>query len=367
MVPFLDLKHITSSFEPKLSEAISRVVKSGWFLNGEELRNFETRYADYCGIKHCIGVANGLDALRLILKGYMELGRLSVGDEVILPAHTFIASVLAITDCGLVPRFAEVSPVTYNLNSTEVKGLINVKTKAVLPVHLYGQIGLDDELLEIAKENNLLVIEDAAQAHGAKFNGKKAGAIGDAAGFSFYPGKNLGALGDAGAITTNDGRLAEIVRALGNYGSTQKYKHDYIGLNSRMDEIQAAILSVKLDALDEHIEERRRIANFYLNNIKNDQIVLPNVFDQQAHVWHLFVVRSKNRDELQAKLKSEGIETIIHYPTPPHLQKAYKDLGLIEGAYPTSELISKEVLSLPIWPGMSDEQINRVCKALSEV
>lgn len=319
-----------------------RVLNSGWYIAGQELSKFEDEFATYCGTSHCIGVANGLDALILTIRAWKELGKLKSGDEIIVQANTYIASVLAITENGLTPVLVEPDPVTYNLSPESIKSAITSKTKAILPVHLYGQISPMDKIMEIAKTHKLLVLEDCAQSHGALLNGKKAGAWGDAAGFSFYPGKNLGALGDAGAITTNDDELADALKALRNYGSHKKYENLYQGVNSRLDELQAALLAVKLKYLDETNRRRQEIAKAYCSGIINELISLPHLPECiSEHVWHLFVIRCDDRDKLQRFLSEKGIQTLIHYPTPPHLQHAYQELGFGEGSFPVTESIHK--------------------------
>ncbi|WP_165707546.1 MULTISPECIES: DegT/DnrJ/EryC1/StrS family aminotransferase [Pectobacterium] len=363
MISFLDLKSINEQYKNELKEACSRVIDSGWYINGSELSDFEESFAKYCGTKHVIGVANGLDALILVFRAWKELGKLTDGDEVIVPANTYIASILAITENNLTPILVEPNPDTYNLCPYNVRMAITDKTKAILPVHLYGQLSPMLELMSIAREYNLLVLEDSAQAHGAHINGKKSGNWGDASGFSFYPGKNLGALGDAGAITTNDDELMSTIKALRNYGSHQKYENLYCGVNSRLDEIQAAMLSVKLPYLDKETHRKQEIANRYLHEISNPFITLPLLTYQTAHVWHLFVVRCKQRTELQKYLYENKIQTLIHYPIPPHKQQAYPkfhDLSL-----PITEQIHKEVISLPIDSTMSDEAVSLVIKVVN--
>lgn len=363
MIKFLDLQKTNAQFEVELKEAASRVIDSGWYLMGKELEGFEENYANFCGTKHCLGVANGLDALRLIFKAYIEMGIMQKGDEVIVPSHTYIASVLAISDNGLIPVFVEPNIDTCNLDSSLLEQAITPKTKAVLTVHLYGQISIDQYMLDICAKHNLKLIEDAAQSHGASWNGKKSGAIGDAAGHSFYPGKNLGALGDAGAVTTNDAALAEIVYALRNYGSHVRYENKYQGLNSRLDEIQAAFLNVKLKYIDQDIEGRRRVANYYLQNIKNPLITLPKVLNEDQHVWHLFVIRVANRAKLQDYLIENGVQTLIHYPIPPHKQAAYSSFNSLN--FPITENVSKEILSLPINANIEVEEINKIVRLLN--
>lgn len=370
MLPFLDLKKINEQYQAELKAACARVIDSGWYITGKELESFETNFAHYCGTKYAIGVANGLDALTLVLRAWKEQGKLKSGDEVIVQANTYIASILAITENDLVPTLVEPDSKTYNLSIENIKQAITDKTKVILPVHLYGQINPMKEIIEIAKENNLLVLEDCAQAHGASIDGIKAGNWGDAAGFSFYPGKNLGALGDAGAITTNDEELASVVTALRNYGSHQKYLNLYQGVNSRLDEIQAAMLNVKLKYLDQETKIRQEIAIKYLENIKNPLIQLPTTakeyqLNKQSHVWHLFVIATEHRELLQKHLNNCGIQTLIHYPTPPHKQQAYKKYNYIN--LPITEKIHDNVLSIPISPVMTSDEINNVIKACNSL
>ena len=346
MIPFLDLKGLNAQYRDELIEACTRVIDSGWYIQGNECKEFEAEFAEYCGTKYAIGVANGLDALILILRAYKELGFMKDGDEVIVPSNTYIASILAISQNNLVPVLVEPDINTYLLDPSRIEEKITSKTKAILPVHLYGQTCQMDEINEIAKKYNLKVIEDSAQSHGAYFGNKRSGNLGDASGFSFYPGKNLGALGDGGAVTTNDEELANTIKALGNYGSHKKYENIYKGINSRLDEIQAAMLRVKLKYLDNEIEKRREIANYYLQNIKNENIVLPMVRAEDNHVWHLFVIRTSKRDELQKYLLDNGVQTLIHYPIPPHKQNAYEEWN--NENYKISEQIHNEVLSIPI-------------------
>lgn len=346
MIPFLDLKGINAQYRAELIEICTKVIDSGWYIHGNECNAFEEEFAAYCGAKHCIGVANGLDALILIFRAYKELGMMNDGDEVIVPSNTYIASILAISQNNLVPVLVEPCIDTYLIDPDRIEEKITSKTKAILPVHLYGQTCDMAMINTIAKKYNLKVIEDSAQSHGAYFGEKRCGNIGDANGFSFYPGKNLGALGDGGAVTTNDDELAQTIRALGNYGSHKKYENLYKGVNSRLDEMQAAMLRVKLKYLDSEIAQRREIANYYLENIQNEKIVLPTVRKEDNHVWHLFVIRTENRDELQKYLSDNGVQTLIHYPIPPHKQQAYKLWN--EQSYLISEQIHREVLSLPI-------------------
>ena len=360
-IPFLDLKEINLKYHSELIETVSNVINSGWYISGNYLAKFESEFAAYCGVKYCVGVANGLDALILTLRAWKEMGNLSDGDEVLVPANTYIASILAISENNLKPVFVEPSEKTLNLSSENLEKYITPRTKAILPVHLYGRLVEMDGILEIAKKYHLLVLEDSAQAHGAKLKNQKAGSWGDASGFSFYPGKNLGALGDAGAITTNDSELFRVLKALRNYGSLEKYKNIIQGVNSRLDEIQAAMLLVKLKYLDEENSRRKKIAQAYLDGIKNELILLPNIPIEGQHVWHLFVVRTQYRDRLQKFLTEKGIETLIHYPIPPHKQEAYKNYSKLY--LPFTESLHSEVQSLPIGPTMTDEQVFEVIDA----
>lgn len=352
MIKFLDLQKINAQYAEELKQAAAKVIDSGWYLLGEQVKRFETNLANYIGAKNAIGVANGLDALRLILKAYIEMGVMREGDEVIVPANTYIASILAITDNRLTPVLVEPDIRTYNLDLDLIEEKITERTKAIMVVHLYGQVCWGQKLEQLALKYNLKIIEDNAQAIGAEWNGIKTGALGDAAGFSFYPGKNLGALGDAGAVTTNDDQLAEIVRALGNYGCKQKYINEYQGLNSRLDETQAAILNIKLKYLDQENKRRREIAKNYCESINHPDIILPieniksDIRYLKSHVWHLFVISSKYRDNLKKYLEKNNIQTIIHYPIPPHKQKAYKSFN--SNNLPLTEFVSNHVLSIPI-------------------
>lgn len=364
MIPFLDLKGINARYRDELIEACTRVIDSGWYIQGNECKAFEKEFAAYCGALHCIGVANGLDALILILRAYKELGVMSEGDEVIVPSNTYIASILAISENGLVPVLAEPFIDTYLLDPAQIEAKITSKTKAILPVHLYGQTCDMDAITAIAQKHNLKVIEDSAQSHGAYWGDKRSGNLADASGFSFYPGKNLGALGDGGAVTTNDDELAATIRALGNYGSHKKYENLYQGLNSRLDEMQAALLRVKLRHLDSEIEKRREIADYYLQNIKNDKVILPALVHQENHVWHLFVIRTRERDALQKYFNEKGIQTLIHYPIPPHKQQAYQEWNA--QSYPISEKIHREILSLPISGMQGMEETRMIVEALNE-
>ena len=363
MIPFLNLKLLNEQYNDELVNAASRVIKSGWYLLGDEVNKFESSFSEYCKVDHCIGVANGLDALTLTLRAWKELGKLKDGDEVIVQANTYIASVLAITENNLVPVLVEPDEQTFNLCPSTIEKAITDKTRVILPVHLYGHISPMAKIIELANKYDLLVLEDCAQSHGATTDNKKAGSWGDAGAFSFYPGKNLGALGDAGAVTTNDENLAKVIRALGNYGSEKKYENIYQGVNSRMDEIQAAMLSVKLKYLDTEIVRRRHIANQYLTKIENKNLALPSCSLQELHVWHLFVVKCSERDSLKNHLDSNKVQSLIHYPLPPHKQQAYSTLNTI--TLPITENIHNDVLSLPVDPTMSDEDIEQVINAVN--
>jgi dTDP-4-amino-4,6-dideoxygalactose transaminase len=368
MIPFLDLKNINQQYRDELITACTRVIDSGWYIGGKELEQFEQNFANYCGVKFTIGVANGLDALILTLRAWKELGKLEDGDEVIVPSNTYIASILAITANNLTPVLVEPDIHSYNISPQKIKAAITPKTRVILPVHLYGQLAEMPEIMAIAKQHDLLVLEDSAQSHGAQLDHKKAGNWGDASGFSFYPGKNLGALGDAGAITTNDSELAQTLKALRNYGSHEKYKNLFVGVNSRLDEIQAAILNVKLKHLDDEIQIRRQIANLYVAGINNSLITLPKVKDEilcnYQHVWHVFVIRTQHREALQKYLAEHGVQTLIHYPIPPHQQQAYKEWNDL--SYPVSEQIHAEILSLPIGPTLSIEDAKKVIQLCND-
>ena len=364
MINFLDLKEITRRHSDEIHEAVRRVVDSGWYLQGEENARFEKNYANYIGSRHCIGCANGLDALIWIFRAYIELGVFKEGDEVIVPANTYIASILAISENGLTPVLVEPNLGTYQIDDSRIEEAITEKTKAILLVHLYGQCSYTERIGEICRKHHLKLIEDNAQAHGCLFNGQKTGSLGDAAGHSFYPGKNLGAFGDAGAVTTDDEELAKVIRAVANYGSTRKYVFKYTGRNSRLDEIQAAVLDVKLKYLDEDSLLRKEVAQRYIENIRHPDIVLPMVKDWNAHVFHLFPVRCKRRDELQQYLTDCGIQTIIHYPIPPHKQECYKEWNTL--SFPVTEQIHDEELSLPISPVMSAEEVQAVIDAVNQ-
>lgn len=368
MIHFLDLKTINANYRDELIEACTRVIDSGWYINGQELLKFEKEFSLYCGSRHCIGVANGLDALTLTLRAWKEQGRVKEGDEVIVPANTYIASVLAITENRLIPVLVEPDEATYNLCPKKAEAAITSKTRVILPVHLYGQLANMPTIMDIAERHQLLVLEDAAQAHGASLDGRKAGNWGNAAGFSFYPGKNLGALGDAGAITTNDEELATILRALSNYGSHEKYNNKYQGVNSRLDELQAGMLRVKLNHLNDEIKARRNVANTYLTGINNPLIQLPKINSETAltdssNVWHLFVIRSAQREKLQSYLQKNDIQTLVHYPIPIHKQQAYKHWS--NNSLPLTEKIQREVISLPISPITKNHEIEKITKTLN--
>jgi dTDP-4-amino-4,6-dideoxygalactose transaminase len=367
MIKFLDLKKINKPYEIAFQEKLQSVLENGWYILGNEVALFESNFANYCGTKHCIGVGNGFDALVLIFKGYVQLGKLQKGDEVIVPANTYIASILAILEADLIPILVEPKLETYNLNPDLIQEKITPKTKAILAVHLYGQLAEMDAINEIALQNNLLVVEDAAQAHGAISDFRKSGNVSNAAAFSFYPGKNLGALGDGGAVTTNDEALAKVIQSLRNYGSEEKYKNEYVGVNSRLDELQAAFLNVKLHNLDAENNVRKAIAKRYLSEIKNDKIILPVLSlrgTKQSHVFHLFVIRTENREDLQQYLLNNGIQTMIHYPVPPHKQKAFSTWNHL--SFPITEKIHNEVLSLPMSPVMTMDEVDFIISILNQ-
>jgi dTDP-4-amino-4,6-dideoxygalactose transaminase len=363
-VPFLSLREVNAPYADELKAAAARVIDSGWYILGEELAAFEHEFAAYCGVPHAVGVGNGLDALSLILRGYKELGVIEEGDEVIVPGNTFIASFLAITENRLVPVPVEPDPATFNMDPACVEAAIGPRTRAIMAVHLYGQLADMPALTALARRHNLLLIEDVAQAHGAMSDRRKAGAFGDAAAFSFFPAKNLGALGDGGAVVTGNSMLAERIAALRNYGSDVKYRHLFQGLNSRLDEIQAAMLRVKLKYLDEDIAWRRRVARRYREGIRHPHIQLPEVACEEQHVWHLFVVRCSRRDALQRHLQAHGIQSQVHYPVPPHRQPAYA--ALRDAQLPLTERLHDDVLSLPMGPTLGDAAVDwviEVCQA----
>ncbi|MBR4906246.1 MAG: DegT/DnrJ/EryC1/StrS family aminotransferase [Clostridia bacterium] len=359
-VPFSDFTQMHAEIRPALNEAIARVVDSNYFIGGEEVSAFERAYADYVGVRHCIGCGNGLDALHLILRA-MEIG---AGDEVIVPAHTFIATALAVTYAGATPVYADVEPDTYCLDPDRLEKAITPRTKAIMVVHIYGRIGRFDEIEAIAKKHGLPIIEDSAQAHGALYKGRKAGSLGVASGFSFYPGKNLGAFGDAGAVTTNDDTIAEKVRILSNYGSKEKYAHILKGVNSRLDPIQAAVLSVKLHSLDRWNDARSEIADAYLAALKDCGAVLPKQDQNVKNVWHIFPILVENRAELMAHLKANGVQTLVHYPVAMHLHAAYRELGYHVGDFPVAERIAAQEISLPMFYGLTDGQLETTVSAI---
>ena len=364
MVKFLDLQKVTQKYSKEVHRAISRVVDSGWYLQGKENEAFEIDYANYIGTKYAIGCANGLDALIWIFRAYIEMGVMKIGDEIIVPANTYIASILAISENGLKPVLVEPDLQTYQIDDSKIEMSITRRTKGILIVHLYGQCAYTEKIGDLCKKYDLKLIEDNAQAHGCKFHGKKTGSLGDAAGHSFYPGKKLGAFGDAGAVTTNDDELANLVRAVANYGSYKKYVFKYCGRNSRLDEIQAAVLGVKLKYLDEDVAIRKEVAKYYIKNITNTQIITPIVADWDAHVFHIFPILCKQRDKLQKYLSENGIQTIIHYPVPPHKQECYKEWN--DMSFPITEQIHNEELSLPISPVLDLDELAYVVKIINK-
>jgi len=359
-LPFLDLQPTYAASRPAIDAALSRVAGSGWFILGKELEAFEAQWAAYCGATHAVGLGNGLDALHL---GLRALG-VGEGDEVIVPANTYIATWLAVSQCGATPVPVEPDPRTYNIDPARIAAAITPRTKVILPVHLYGQPADMDAINAIAKQHGLKVLDDCAQAHGARWAGRRVGGTADASAWSFYPGKNLGAMGDGGGLTTSDAGVADRVRVLRNYGSKVKYHNEIKGLNSRLDEMQAAVLAAKLPELDALTDARRRIAAQLLDGLAGANVVLPFVPEQAAPAWHLFVIRHPERDRLQRALAEQGIGTLIHYPVPPHRQPAYAELGMPEGSLPLTEQIHREVLSLPLWPGMSEAQVDAVVQAV---
>lgn len=362
-IPFLSLKRENDCYSAELQQNILRVLNSGWYILGEEKKRFEKEFATYCGVHNCIGVGNGLDAIRLILQGYKEQGLMRDEDEVILPSNSFVATALAVSQVGLVPVLADCNIDTYNIDPQSVENKITNKTKAIIAVHLYGQVAPIDELKHISQKYNLKLIEDAAQAHGALYGRQVVGSLSDAAAFSFYPVKNLGALGDAGAVTTDDNALAEIVRSLSNYGSEEKYLHKLKGINSRLDELQATVLLTKLKYLDKENERRLQIANYYSTHIDNDRIILPIYSLDKSHVFHLYVIRVNDRDSLRRYLLDNGIHTQIHYPTPIHRQPAYSELN--EMYLPVTDQLSGEVLSLPLYPSLTDAELRYIVSIIN--
>lgn len=363
MIKFLDLQKITQKYSQEIHEAVDRVVDSGWYLQGNENEKFEANYSKYIGTKYTVGCANGLDALIWIFRAYIEMGVMEVGDEVIVPANTYIASILAISENGLKPVLVEPSIDTYQIDDSKIEPAITAKTKAILIVHLYGQCAYTQKIADICRKYNLKLVEDNAQAHGCIYNGKRTGSLGDAAGHSFYPGKNLGAFGDAGAVTTNDEELADVVRAIANYGSTKKYVFKYMGRNSRLDEIQAVVLNVKLKYLDEDVSIRKMVAKYYIENITNSKIITPLVNDWSSHAFHIFPIRCEKRDELQKYLMDNGVQTIIHYPIPPHKQECYKEWNDL--SFPITERIHAEELSLPMSSVITEEKIKKIIELLN--
>lgn len=362
-IPFLNFSAIHEPIKKEMQDAFSRVYDSNWFIMGEQLKEFETEYSAFNHVKHTIGVSNGLDALYLCLRA-LGIGE---GDEVIIPSNTFIATALAISYVSAKPVFVEPDPFTYNLDVNRIEEAITGKTKAIMPVHLYGQACEMQKIMEIAERNGLKVIEDNAQAHGAQFGGKTTGSFGNANGTSFYPGKNLGALGDGGAVTTNDPEVFEKIKSLRNYGSRAKYSHEVIGHNMRLDELQAAFLKVKLNHLDKWTSGRRQIADWYNEELRGaGELITPYLHPEATHCYHLYVIRTEKRNELQDYLKKKGVETLIHYPIPPHLQPAYSYLGFKEGDFPIAEELSKSSLSLPVWPGMTKEAVVYVSQMIKE-
>lgn len=364
MIKFLNLHKVTAKYSDEIHAAVQRVVDSGWYLQGQENENFERHYSEYIGTKHTVGVANGLDALIWILRGYIELGVMKPGDEVIVPANTYIATILAITENGLKPVLVEPDINTYQIDDRLIEAAITDRTKAIMIVHLYGCCAYTDKISDICKKYNLKLLEDNAQAHGCLYNGHRTGSLGDAAAHSFYPGKNLGALGDAGAVTTNDKELADTIRALANYGSIKKYVFKYTGRNSRLDEIQAAILDVKLRHLDEDNTMRKQNARYYIEHIKHPDIILPKVDNWDRHVFHIFPIRTSRRDELRRYLTEKGIQTNIHYPIPPHKQECYRDWNNL--SFPITEKIHDEELSLPMSPVITEKDIEEVVNRIND-
>lgn len=364
MIKFLDLAAINAQYSKQLKDAAIRVIDSGYYINGPEVDAFNSEFAAFCGVKHCVSVASGLDALALVLRAWKHMGLLTDGDEVILPGNTFIASALAISENGLKPVFVEPCPDNFNITEESILKAISSRTKVIMPVHLYGQMAPMQKIMAIAKQRNLLVLEDAAQAHGAELEGKKSGGWGDAAGFSFYPGKNLGALGDAGAITTNNSELACLLYTLANYGSEKKYHHTIVGKNSRLDEMQAALLRVKLRFLQTETDKRRRIAKGYIEQIKQPKITLPTCDIEQGHVWHLFVIKSDNRESLQEYLHHHGVSTLIHYPIAVHKQKAYAQYN--QQHLPICEALQDSILSIPISPILEPEEQQKVISTINQ-
>ncbi len=364
MIRFLDLKKINKAYETEFNQKFNDFLKNGYYINGNEVKSFEKHFASYIGTDYAVGVSNGLDAIRLIFEAYKILGKLNIGDEILVPANTYIASFLGVTQAGLVPIPVDCHSDTFNINTELISASITSKTKGIMPVHLYGQAVEMTGIYEVAKQYNLLIIEDAAQAHGASFGDKKTGNLGDAAAFSFYPTKNLGALGDAGAVTTNNPDLAEIISKLRNYGQVEKYVSKYKGFNTRLDEIQAAFLNVKLKYLDKINAKRRQIADLYLKNIKNNKIELPVTALNTTHVYHQFVVQVANRERFRRYLSDKGIETIVHYPVAPHRQEAYPELKDIYA--PATDYIYRRIVSLPMNESLTDEEVWKIIETINK-
>ena len=364
LIPFLNLARENNQHRDFLIRAIARVIDSGNYILGKQVSKFEKQFSKYCGVKYTIGTGNGLDALNLIIRAYKEMGIFKEGDEIIVPANTYIASILAITECCLEPVFIEPDINTYNIDEKLIEPKITSKTKAIMLVHLYGKISFTKAIKKLADNYKLKIIEDCAQSCGATYHGKKSGSLGDAAGFSFYPTKNLGALGDAGAVTTNDHQLSETIKFLRNYGSQTKYINKYRGVNSRMDTMQAAILLLKLNCLDQDNNIRRKIAKYYINNIINDNLILPRRQNDESHVWHLFVIRTEKRDTFQKYLREKGIEILIHYPIPPHKQEAYSSYNSYK--YPITEKIHKTILSIPLNPSLTKKEIDYIIDVINK-
>lgn len=364
MIKFLDLQKITERYSVEIHEAVSRVIDSGWYLQGKENEDFEVNYSQYIGTKYTVGCANGLDALVWIFRAYIEMGVMHPGDEIIVPANTYIASILAISENGLIPILVEPNIETYQIDDSKIEAFITERTKGILIVHLYGQCAYTDKIGDICNKYHLKLVEDNAQAHGCIYQSRKTGSLGDAAGHSFYPGKNLGALGDAGAVTTNDEELAKVIRAIANYGSHKKYVFKYCGRNSRLDEIQAAVLNVKLKHLDEDLAIRKEFARYYIDHITNPAIITPIIKDWDAHAFHIFTIRVKKRNELQKYLADNGVQTIIHYPIPPHKQECFKEWNKL--SYPITEQIHNEELSLPLSPIMMNMEIKTIVDLLNK-
>ncbi len=364
-IEFMNLRRLNETMRTEIIRACEGVIDFGSYIRGPELEAFEAEFAGFVGTKHCLGVGNGLDALSITLRAWIELGRINVGDQVIVPSNTFIASILAITEVGLEPILVEPNEMSFNLDPSLLETHLTESTKAVMPVHLYGRVAPMGEVIQFARKHGLLILEDAAQAHGSELHGKKAGSFGDAAGFSFYPAKNLGALGDGGCITTNDSEAFQTMRAIANYGSHVRYKNDVKGINSRLDEIQAAILRVKLRYLNEQNRLRQKIAARYLSELNNPRVLLPEPpINENEHVWHLFVIRTEERTRLISHLTENEISCAIHYPTPPHLQGAYKELSHLR--LPISEKLHQTVLSLPLDPFMTDSEVDQVIEAVNQ-